>query len=86
MIVQIGDPSVTEILLLELAFFVDGLTIRPLLVTRAVLLLLVELLLDDFCVGRKDVDNARRGNMIFLEAKDPDGEDWVFKGDSSAVW
>jgi hypothetical protein len=86
LIVQIGDPSITELFLLELAFFVDVLTIRPLLVTRAVLLHLDELLLDDFCVGRIDVDNARRGNMIFLEVEDPDGPDRAFKGDSPAVW
>jgi hypothetical protein len=61
--------------LLEVAFFVEVLTIRPLLVTRAVLLLFDELLLDDFCVGRNEVDNARRGNIIFLEVEDPDGDD-----------
>jgi hypothetical protein len=84
--VQIGDPSVTEVFLLEVAFFVEVLTIRPLLVTRAVLLLFDELLLDDFCVGRNEVDNARRGNIIFLEVEDPDGDDWSSKENSAADW
>jgi hypothetical protein len=86
LLVQTGDPSVTEIFLLELVFRVDVLTILPLLVNLAVLLLFDELLLNDFSVGRDDVDNARRGNMIFLEVGGPGGDDWSFKGDSPAVW
>jgi hypothetical protein len=85
LVVQIGAPSVTEVFLLETTFFVDVLTIRPLLVTRAVLVLFDELLLDDFCVGRDEVDNARRGNMILREVEDPDGDDWSSKGSCPAV-
>jgi hypothetical protein len=66
-----GAPRIAETFLVELAFCVDVLTIRPLLATLAVLLLFDGLLLDDFCVKRDDTDNARRGNIIVLEVEVP---------------
>ena len=51
---------------------VDVFTIRPLLVTRAVLLVFDELLLADRCDRRVTVDNARRGNTIVFEVEDLD--------------
>jgi hypothetical protein len=79
-----GAPRITEAFLVELAFCVDALTIRPLLVTRAVLLLFDELLLDALCVGRVDTDNARRGNIIVFEEV-PGDRSWSSKN-ASEFW
>lgn len=62
-----GAPRITEA-----AFCVNVFVIRPLLVTRAVLLFFDELLRTRPCVRRVAEVNARRGNIIVLEVEDPD--------------
>jgi hypothetical protein len=62
-----GAPRITEA-----AFCVDVFVIRPLLVTRTVLLFFAELLLIELCVRRVTVVNARRGNIIVLEVENSD--------------
>lgn len=61
--------------------------IRPLLVTRAVLLFFEEIWLDDLRIKGFAVDNARRGNAIVFEVKDlaeRGGESELSEGCSSA--
>lgn len=62
--VKKGAPRITD-----MVFLVDVLTIRPLLATRAVLLVFDEPLLADLCAT---VDNARRGNTSVFEVEDLD--------------
>lgn len=65
--VKRGAPRITETV-----FLIDVLTIRPLLVTRLVLLVFDEPLLADFCVECVAVDNARRGNTSVFEVENLD--------------